>query len=192
MGYLQLSQPALGVGENIGARMDALEALQLSVKGTISPQGTHFYAGGYVPVSFTDGNDTTDITNDIWVNEVRIRGNTLITGVSYLIGSVGTTDTVIAILYDSSGNVLAYSALAGTTVGTAETFQRLPFVTAYQASPGLYYIGISTNGTHAHLQTQVAGNHNAGVITGQTFGTPTAITPPSTFTANKGPIAMLY
>lgn len=156
-------------------------------------QGTHWYAGGVVPWELAGfGNDSVGIANQIWVCELQVPFNTLVTGLAFLIGTVGGTDKAIAIFYDGVGNVLANSALAGTTVGTASTFQRLAFVTAHPAGIGLHYVGIQTNGTTARLQTQQGGNHNAGVITGQTFGTPTAITPPSTFTANSAPVVMTY
>lgn len=156
--------------------------------------GTHWYAGGFVPPTLASGGtDTTGVATQLWVSELRIEKNTLVTGISFLIGSVGGTDKVIASLYDVNGNLLANSALAGATVGTASTFQRLAFAAAYAAGPGLYYVAISTNGTTAKLQTQAAGDHNCGVITAQTFGTlTTPITPPATFTAAKGPIAMTY
>jgi len=156
--------------------------------------GYHSYAGGFVPASMSaGGTDTTGIATQFWLSELRIIGNQQINGLAYLIGSVGGTDKAIVALYDVNGNLLANSALAGTTVGTASTFQRIAFVTPYQASAGKYYVMVSTNGTTAHIQTQIAGNHDCGVLTAQTFGTlTTPITPPSTFTASQGPIVMTY
>jgi hypothetical protein len=192
MGYSVLSEPNPA---QLFDRIAAIEALLGAGAGgsAVGTQfGTHYYTAGYVPPTLTSGTDTAGVANKIWVAEVRIDKNTLITGISWLIGATGGTDNVIAILYDRLGNVLATSALAGTLVGTLDTFQRLAFVTPYQAAPGLYYIGIQTNGVTATLRLQAGGDHNAGGITGQTFGTPTAITPPSTFTAATGPIAMTY
>ena len=99
---------------------------------------------------------------------------------------------MIVFLFDSSGNVLATSAVAGVTVGTLATFQRVPFITPFPAGPGLYYVGVQTNGTTAHIRTQAAGDHNTGTDTTQTFGTPVKTTPPTSFTAANGPIAMTY
>lgn len=152
----------------------------------------HKYSLGGPPASLTGGTDTTGVASAIWVTEHQIEKNTLITGISYLIGTVGGTDKAIAILYSSSGAVLATSALAGVTVGTLATFQRLAFTTPFQAGPGQYYIGIQTNGTTAHIRTQAGGDHATGEITGQTFGTPTAITVPTTFTVSNGPYVMSY
>ncbi len=188
MAYLQLTETN---PVTLSGRIDAIEA-DLNAREVTSIAGTHLYAGEFVPAALTTGTDTAGVSTVIWVSELRINGNVLITGLSYLIGSVGGTDKAIAILYDSAGNVLASSALAGATVGTAATFQRLAFIAAYKAGPGLYYVGISTNGTTAKIRTQAAGDHNTGQITGQTFGTLVAITPPTTFTAAMAPIVMTF
>lgn len=188
MSYQQL---VFAAAETMFDRLSNIET-DLQAKEVASLLGTHSYLTGGAPATTTTGTDTTGIANQIWAGELRVFANTLITGISYLIGSVGGTDKAIAILFDASGNVLANSAVAGTTVGTTATMQRLALVTAFQAPPGLYYVGIQTNGTTAKIRTQAFGDHNAGVVTGQTFGTPAAITPPSTFTASSGPIAMTY
>jgi hypothetical protein len=189
MAFTVLNQPAT---QDLVTRVTNLEQAELA-RQLAGVSASRVYAGGYVPTSLTaGGTDTAGVATQVWVSELRLNGNVLITGLSYLIGSVGGTDKAIAVLYDANGNVLANSALAGVTVGTASTFQRLPFVTPYQASPGLYYVGISTNGATAKIQTHPAGDHNAGVITGQVFGTLLPITPPVTFTAAKAPIVMTY
>lgn len=176
----------------LGDRVTAIEA-SLYATQAANLLGAHFYAGcGFVPATLTTGTNTAGVATTIFVNEIIINQNANLAGFAFLIGLTGGTDNVIATLYSSTGAVLATSALAGTLVSTASTFQRLAFVTAYAAGPGRYFIGIQTNGTTATIATQAAGNHYAGQITGQTFGTPAAITPPSTFTVGKGPIGMLY
>lgn len=117
----------------------------------------------------------------------------LITGVSVLVGGTGGTDLWIVELHDSTGAIVATSALAGTTAGTANTFQRIAFTAAYQAAVGTYYVVLQSNGTTATFGAY----SSAGLplVTGSaagTFGTSAAITPPTTYTANLGPIAMLY
>ena len=170
---------------NLEAEMEANEA--------VGSMGTHHYTPFGCPASLSAGGTSTQgVANQIWLSEIRLSSNVLLTGVSFLIGGTGGTDKAVAILYDSSGNVLAWSASAGATVGTASTFQRLAFTQQYQAAPGLYYVGIQTNGTTAYLQTQPAGDHNTGVDGTQTFGALAKTTPPTTFTAAKGPICMLY
>lgn len=184
MAYRIASTPA-----QLEDRMTALEG-----EFAVGLHGTHFYVGAFTPATLAAaGTDSAGVATQLWVGEVRIPCNTLLTGISFLIGSVGGTDKVIVALYDVNGNLVANSALAGATVGTASTFQRVAFTTPYQAAPGKYYIAVSTNGTTAKLQTQPGGDHDAGAITGQTFGTlPNPITVPTTFTASKAPIAMTY
>src|ERR1035437_4838564 len=97
--------------------------------------GVHNYAAYNVPATLTSGTDTTGIANQIWISEMSIDKNTLITGLSFLIGTVGGTDKAIAILYNAAGAILATSAVAGVVVGTLATFQRLPLITPYQAAP---------------------------------------------------------
>lgn len=118
---------------------------------------------------------------------------TVVTGIRALIGATGGTDKFIYELHDSAGNLVATTALAGVTVGTAGTWQAIPFTAPVTVSAGVYFIVVQNNGTTARLAT-----YNAPVsplLTGSatgTFGTSAAITPPTTYTAGVGPVAMLY
>ncbi len=171
-------------------RVDNLEA-DLTVQETAGLLGTHFYAGGVVPIVTTQGTDTTPVDGRIYLCELRIPQNTPLTGLAYLIGSVGGTNSAIALLFNSAGVLVANSALAGVTVGTTATMQRLPFTAVYTAAPGVYFVGIQMNGTTARIRTQVFGDHDTGSVD-QTFGTPVTITPPSAFATVKAPLAMTY
>jgi hypothetical protein len=152
---------------------------------------TNAYAHG-APATATTGTDTAGINGTVWVCAINIPCNMTITGLSFLIGSVGGTDKAIAMLFDSAGNLLANSAVAGVTVGTAANMQRLPFTTPYSANgPGQYFVGIQYNGATAKIRTQAFGDHPTASIA-QTFGTPVAITPPTTFTASYAPYCMTY
>lgn len=156
-------------------------------------KAVHFYAGGVVPIATTTGTDTAGINGTLWISEIFIPANCTVTGISYLIGSVGGTDKVVVALFNSAGAIVANSVLdASVTVGTTATFQRVPFTAPVAVvGPGLYYVGVQTNGTTAKVRTQPFGNHNAGTVS-QVFDTLVAITPPATFTASTGPIALLY
>ena len=169
-------------------------AITESKNGLVASSGiTNVYAH-MVPAATTSGTDTFGVVdNSMFVTAINIPCNMTITGISYLIGSVGGTDKAIAALFDSTGAPVAWSAIAGTTVGTTATMQHLAFITAYAASgPGLYFIGIQLNGATAKIRTQPFGDHPAAVFPTLTFGAPAAITPPTTFTASKGPIVMTY
>lgn len=116
-----------------------------------------------------------------------------LTGILARVGTTGGTDKWIAELHDSTGALVATSALAGITVGAASQWQQFAFTATYNALPGTYYIVIQSNGTTALLDT-----YNAAalpVTTGSaagTFGTSAGITPPTTYTANLGPRAQVY
>jgi hypothetical protein len=116
-----------------------------------------------------------------------------ITGVQFLIGATGGTDNAIVELHDSTGALVATSATAGTLVGAAGTYQRIAFTAPYNAQPGTYFIALQLNGTTARFAQYNA--PSTPLLTGSatgTFGTGAAITPPTTYTAARGPVALLY
>ncbi len=121
-----------------------------------------------------------------------------ITGVQVLIGGTGGTDKWIVELHDSTGALVATSALAGVLVGTTGTWQQFPFTSAVSLVPGTYFLVVQTNGNTA---TPAVYNFPAPVaattplLTGSAtgvFGTSAAITPPTTYTADVGPVALPY
>lgn len=155
--------------------MSSLIALAVALKALANAEDKTTVAGSRYFVGVTLGNDTT------------------LTGIQALVGSTGGTDKWIAELYDANGNLLATSATAGTTTGAAGLFQQFAFTAPYFAAAGNYFLAIQTNGTTAKLAT--LGAANLPVLTGSetgTFGTGAAITPPTTYTANLGPIATVY
>lgn len=147
--------------------------------------------------SLTDGTDTTPVNGTRYWCSVFIPHNVTLTGIGYLIGTVGGTNNVIVELKNAAGVSLANSTLSGTTVGTLATFQQVAFTATYTViGPGWYYLVLQFNGTTARFRTIPA---NLGIsqvaITGSaagTFGTLAAITPGTTFTAGVGPIAYTY
>lgn len=119
--------------------------------------------------------------------------NTTFTGIAALIGAVGGTDKFIFELHDSTGALVATTALAGVTVGTAGSWQQIPFTAPVNVAPGTYFIVVQLNGTTARLAA--LNGPGLPILTGSatgTFGTSAAITPPTTYTAGVGPVAALY
>lgn len=147
------------------------------------------------PIAATSGTDTACSNGTAYCGSIQVPGNMTITGVGFMVGSVGGTDSVVVSLHDSAGVLLANSLLAGTTVGTAAQAQQVAFTATYAAvGPATYYIAVTFNGTTAkfrsvpaHCQGGVMGN---GVA--QTFGTAATFTAPTTFTADKVPVAWIY
>ena len=145
----------------------------------------------------TAGNDTAPTDGPRWWTEVQIPYKVELTGISYLIGSVGGTDSVVVDLYNSAGSVVARSigtdTEAADLVGTAANFQSVAFSSVYTADPGKYYISLQFNGTTARFRTYtIPGSKFITDTSAGTFKTSASLTLVTTFTANQGPIVMLY
>lgn len=170
----------------------------MEIRSIVQRVAAHGFSN-WQPVAATSGTDTTPADGTQWVTSIFIPVRKLITNINYLIGSVGGTDKVYAVLYDASGNVLANSSLTsgGATVGTAANIQTLALTATYTApGPNMYYIGISINGTTARIRTIPAHTQSGlfGNSVSQTHGTSpsvAAITAPTTFTADKAPIVFV-
>ncbi len=127
---------------------------------------------------------------------IQVPGDCLVTGVSFLQGLTAATTKAIGVLYDSGGNVLAYSAIAGVTMATASTYKDLPFTAPYQLQgPGMFFIGLIFDGTGSTYGT-IPVNCNGGTLGGSsvaTFTTPVPLIISATpFTDAQAPIAHLY
>lgn len=152
--------------------------------------------GTWQPVAATSGTDSACTNGTVYFGAIIVPHHVRATGVRYLIGSVGGTDKVIATIHDAHGTVVANSAVAGATVGTAANTQDVALTAEYTLEPGLYFLGLTFNGTTAKFRTVPAFTHAGGnLIAGsatQTFGTTAAFTPVTTFTADKAPVCSLY
>lgn len=152
------------------------------------------WANDWNPRATTDGTNVTPTAGTIYVSALFVPVTVSVTGVSVFNGSAVGTDKAIVALYNSAGVLLTSSALAGTTCVGTDAMQVIAFTAAYAAKgPELYYVSWSCNGTTARLNAQNA--PGVGYTTSQVgvFGTLDAIgTPPTTFTADVGPIAATY
>lgn len=141
------------------------------------------------------GTNSTDVNGQVWVTSLQLPIDKAVTGIGCLQGGTATTDKTIFSLYNSSGALLANSSLAGTLLSGANTFQRQAFTAPVTEPAGLYYVGVQGNGTTAgSLRTVAASTYLtvATTVVAGTFGTLPAITPPTTFTADNGPICYVY
>lgn len=137
--------------------------------------------------------DKTTVAGSRYYRNVAIGSQKTLTGISVLVGGTGGTDSWIAELHDSTGALVATSATAGTTAGTANTWQQLAFTAPITVAPGTYYVAVQSNGTTAKFA--VLDSPVSPFVTGSatgTFGTGAAITPPTTYTVNLGPMALPY
>ncbi len=145
-------------------------------------------------VAATSGTDTACTNGTAYVGSVYVPAPCVVTGVQYVVGSVGGTTKVVASIHDINGRVVANSATAGATVGTAAQIQQVALTATAALQSGFYFVGVTFDGTTAkfrsvpaYCQSGVIGN---GVT--QTFGTVADFTAPTTFTADKVPVASLY
>ncbi len=141
------------------------------------------------------GNDTTLVSGTIYWAEVDIPINFTATGIAVLNGATVGTNNGLVGLYNSGGVLVANSALAGALTAGANAFQTRAFAATYAAiGPGRYWVAYQANGATDTLRT-VAASTFVDCLTKSatgTFGTLTALTVPTTFTANVGPIAYVY
>lgn len=151
---------------------------------------TGFHTGGQSAHASTDGNDTTPSITETYIAEVFVAANCTVTGVSVFNGSAAAGNLKVGIA-TSSGAVLASSA--STAASGTDAYQDIALsasTTLY--GPATYFVLLQCSSTSHRFNSHVFGRFRTGKKTGETFGTLTTITPPTTFTANQGPIATLY
>ena len=138
------------------------------------------------------GTDTTMVAGSVYYIRLEVPTNFTATNINVLQGTISGTDKWIGAIYNSAGTKVGNSAIAGVTVTTSNTFLVLPLTaTASLVGPGVYYLSVSSNGTTDKFRSVAAStfvSRTTGSATGS-FGTLVAITAPTTFTANVGPIA---
>jgi len=144
------------------------------------------------------GTSTTKAANTMYCTEVNLPYSKYATGLAVLNGASTGTDKMISVLYDSGGNLLANSAVAGTVASGSSTYQKRAFITPYyMVGPAQYFACVQgDSGTTATLNLLVTGTADVYLTQSygsQTFGTiPATITPPTTFTTAKGPLFFIY
>ena len=166
--------------------------------GVVYPTATAFIwsVGGAVALA-TSGTDQAPTSGPRQWVQVNIPYNVTLTGIGYLIGSVGGTDSVVVELYNSAGTNVARSIASDTEaadlVGTTANFQNVNFSSTYAAVAGIYYISLQLNGTTARLRTYpIPGSNFVANTAAGTFKTGAAITPGTTFVADEGPISYVF
>ncbi len=129
------------------------------------------------------GTATTTVAGSSYVTDVFVPFTQSFTGVKMLALTAGT-DKWIGAVWDSTGNLLANSAVAGISTASSGTFQTLAFTASYVLTgPARYFIGIQSNGTSdttSRITANTFPDHIQQVGAGVTFGTLLNITPPTT------------
>lgn len=154
--------------------------------GDITQAPRNIHTGGVPATQTTDGNDTTPATTETYIAEVFISANVTITGIALFNGSAVAGNVKLG-LANSAGAVVA-SATSTAQSGT-DTYQRISLSSTYLAvGPGTYYVLAQFDSTSARFNSHIVGSFGASKKTGETYGTFTTITPPTTL----GPMASLY
>ena len=101
------------------------------------------------------------------------------------------------ILYDSAGNALANSALAGQASVTASVFENYAFTSKlYAVGPAQYFGCLQDNSTGSTTVRMVDTGIDDNILTvgqtGATFGTVPALTVPTSFHTGTGPYLYVY
>lgn len=142
------------------------------------------------------GTNTTDVIQ-LWVTDIFIPYSFSCSVVGFLQGGTATTDNTLVAIYDGGGKLVANSNLSGVVLSGPNTFQEQTLLAPIQLNgPSYYFVAVQGSGTTAGaLQTIPTATFvgvRAGSVTAGSFGTiPATITPPTTFTAGKGPIVYL-
>lgn len=175
----------------------------MSISGILTPTGgiaaaggfsapSVYHSGGMAPSTTTTGTDTTPVVTETYIAEVFVEANCTLTGVAVLNGSAVAGNMQIS-LADSTGAPIAAAQTASTAVAGTAAYQKVPFVTPYAAKgPAKYFILLQNNNVANRYRSHILGNFGASKKTGETYGVFTAVTPPTTFTTNLGPIADTY
>lgn len=133
----------------------------------------------------------------LYCTEVNLTYNKFLTGMAMLNGGTAATGKWIYALYDSAGNLLANTAVAGTVATGTNAFQKIAFTSKYYAvGPAKYFGCMESNAggsiTFTAIVTGMQDTYLTKGQTGTTFGTLPALTVPTTFTTAVGPYWLLY
>lgn len=143
--------------------------------------------------STSQGTDTATVAGRFFVTDLYIPVSCTLTGVAWLVGSVGSADKVIVALWSAAGELLATSNLAGTAVAAAGSAQNVNFTTTKAITgPTMVAVGLQFNGATAKLRTVPFPAVNSAVVEG-TFGSVEALASfPSAFAVGQAPILTTF
>ena len=158
------------------------------------------YALGGPPGIGTDGGDIAADDGDRHFSQIYVPYTTTVTGIFYLIGSVGGTDSVIVDLYThagvlvTGGTSLTAGGDAEVLVGTAAQIQGVPFEDGtITLNPGSYFISVQFDGTTAkYAAYETTGSLFIADTDAGTFGTAASLTPGTAYVDDEGPIGGIY
>jgi hypothetical protein len=147
-------------------------------------------------------NGVAQVAFEINVTEIFVPHWNTWTGAALLNGTTVGTDSQVYWLFNSEGDMLAYTAIAGTLNAGASVFQKIAFTAPITLAPGRYFLGAQLNGATAtprHVLSAFGAEPRCSEIaaTASFAASLTAlsaapITVPTTFTTALAPIMQLY
>ena len=158
------------------------------------------YTAGGAPQAVTDGSSQAADDGDRHFSQIYVPYTATVTGIFYLVGATGGTDSVVCELFDASGDLVpgattvASATASGDIVGTAAEIQNIAFTDgAITIAPGVYYVSVQFDGTTAtYAAYEVAGSMFVADEDDGTAWTPASITPGTAYVDAKGPIGGIY
>jgi hypothetical protein len=165
--------------------------------GVTNPtESPYIWACSGQPQAIATGTDLACANGTRFWVQIMIPRNVTLTGLSYLVGSVGGTDSVVMQLCNSAGVEVATTRAPGTPaaiVGTAAQMQSVAFTAPYAATAGVYYAVLQFNGTTAKFRAYlVPGAKFVASSAAGTWGTKANITPGTTFAVDKAGYICTY
>ena len=165
--------------------------------GTATAYRLNFPTIGAVAYTGLDTNGTAVGSTTLYCTEVDLPASKMLTGIALLNGTTVTGNKRYVILYDSAGNALTNSALAGQASATASVFEGYAFTSKFYAvGPAQYFGCLQDNSTGSTTVRMVDTGIDDNILTkgqtGATFGTVPALTVPTSFASSVGPYLYLY
>lgn len=141
----------------------------------------------------TDGVDQTPVITETYIQEINVPGNCTITGVALMWGAASTGNVQVSLANAVTGAPIAAAQSVSTAGSGTTAYQLIPFATPYAAvGPATYLILVQFNNASARPRVHTLGIHGVSKKTGETYGTFTTVTPPTTFTTLLGQFISLY
>ena len=176
-----------------------------TVVGITTPTGGVAAAGGFSvsprqcntgaapAVVSTDGFDATPSITETYISEIYVPTNCTITGIAVFNGSATGSGNITVGLATSAGAPITAAKSASTVISGTDAYQLVPFATPYAAvGPATYYIQVQYSSATTRYNAHTLGHHGVTKQTGQTYGTFTSFSAPTTFTTQIGNMCGLY
>jgi hypothetical protein len=172
------------------------------VAGTYGPAVVTNIPIGSAALTGYETNGVAQTAFEINLTEIFVPHWNTWTGAAMLNGTTVGTNNQVYWLFNSEGDMIAYTAIAGTLNASASVFQKIAFTAPVTLSPGRYFLGAQLDGNTAtprHVLAAFGAEPRSGVIAATasfaaslTALSAAAITVPTSFTTAKAPIMQLY